>query len=273
MSEFTEGTEPVGTQGNSGNSFHGHPRPTRSIRLHRDGLELLRRFRAPPARARRPPQPQPPKRFRFPDQPEGEAGAGGIVFAVPSLSRSTFKMGAFDQFAENKEKFGVKSDFDISLYSTRVEYDEVPLYCCCRGLTPRELRRVAASMEKEMRATGSTNLHVLEERGMEVNLNDEDLYSRVGVEAAKKKDRARDRNTGEKVLSRSIMKKVEAPQNAPKTVPKTTPKTVPKSAPNAVPNIVPNVTPNVTPKSPKTGEAKMPQPKEEKKETSGAPTF
>lgn len=132
-------------------------------------------------------------------------------------------------------------------------------------------------MEKEMRATGSTNLHVLEERGVEVNLNDEDLYSRVGVEAAKKKDRARDRNTGEKVLSRSIMKKVEAPQNAPKTVPKTTPKTVPKSAPNAVPNIVPNVTPivtpNATPKSPKTGEAKMPQPKEEKKETSGAPTF
>lgn len=190
-------------------------------------------------------------------------------------------MGAFDQFAENKEKFGVKSDFDISLYSTRVEYDEVPLYCCCRGLTPRELRRVAANMEKEMRATGSTNLHVLEERGVEVNLNDEDLYSRVGVEAAKKKDRARDRNTGEKVLSRSIMKKVEAPQNAPKTVPKTTPRTVPKSAPNAVPNIVPNVTPivtpnvtpNVTPKSPKTGEAKMPQPKEEKKETSGAPTF
>ena len=36
-------------------------------------------------------------------------------------------MGAYDQFAENKEKFGVKSDFDISVYSTHVNPDEIPL--------------------------------------------------------------------------------------------------------------------------------------------------
>ena len=37
-------------------------------------------------------------------------------------------MGAYDQFAENKTKFGVQTDFDITVYSTRVNADEVPEY-------------------------------------------------------------------------------------------------------------------------------------------------
>ena len=192
-------------------------------------------------------------------------------------------MGSFDQFAENKEKFGVKSDFDISLYSSRVEYDEVPMYCRDHAVTCRELRRVAATMEKEMRSAGSTNLHVLEERGVDVNLNDEDLYSKVGVESAKKKDaRGRDRNPGEKVLSRSIMKKVETPQNVPKTVPQTAPKTTPKTVPQTAPKTTPKTTPKnapktvpcVTPKVSKTtSQPDEKKTKEEKKETSGAPTI
>ena len=43
------------------------------------------------------------------------------------MTPSTVKMGSFDQFAENKEKFGVKSDFDIALYSTHVDYKEIPM--------------------------------------------------------------------------------------------------------------------------------------------------
>ena len=37
-------------------------------------------------------------------------------------------MGAYDQFAENQTKFGVQSDFDITVYSTHVNADEGPEY-------------------------------------------------------------------------------------------------------------------------------------------------
>ena len=37
-------------------------------------------------------------------------------------------MGAYDQFAENQTKFGVQSNFDITVYSTHVNADEVPEY-------------------------------------------------------------------------------------------------------------------------------------------------
>lgn len=50
-----------------------------------------------------------------------------IELFVEFKSREYHK-GGYDQFAENKEKFGVKSDFDISLYTTDVDKDEVPLY-------------------------------------------------------------------------------------------------------------------------------------------------
>ena len=42
-----------------------------------------------------------------------------------------FRMGAYDQFAENHSKFGVQSDFDITMYSTRVNANEVPEYVFC----------------------------------------------------------------------------------------------------------------------------------------------
>lgn len=37
-------------------------------------------------------------------------------------------MGAYDQFAENQSKFGVKSDFDMTVYTTYVNSAEVPEY-------------------------------------------------------------------------------------------------------------------------------------------------
>lgn len=47
---------------------------------------------------------------------------------VEYINSREYHKGGYDQFAENKEKFGVKSDFDISLYTTDVDKDEVPLY-------------------------------------------------------------------------------------------------------------------------------------------------
>lgn len=37
-------------------------------------------------------------------------------------------MGAYDQFAENREKFGVLSEFDMTMYTTHVNVADVPLY-------------------------------------------------------------------------------------------------------------------------------------------------
>ncbi len=38
-----------------------------------------------------------------------------------------FRMGAYDQFAENQSKFGVHSEFDLTMYTTHVNSAEVPL--------------------------------------------------------------------------------------------------------------------------------------------------
>ena len=38
-------------------------------------------------------------------------------------------MGAYDQFAENRAKFGVNSDFDITMYTSHVSTEELPAYC------------------------------------------------------------------------------------------------------------------------------------------------
>lgn len=37
-------------------------------------------------------------------------------------------MGAYDQFAENREKFGVTSEFDIALYTSHVSIEDLPAY-------------------------------------------------------------------------------------------------------------------------------------------------
>ena len=55
------------------------------------------------------------------------------LFSYSPLIHRNFRMGAYDQFAENQSKFGVKSDFDMTVYTTYVNSAEVPeyglLYC------------------------------------------------------------------------------------------------------------------------------------------------
>ena len=60
-----------------------------------------------------------------------------------------------------------------------------------------------------MKMAGSTNTHILEERGVTVNIDDEELYSKVHVpEATPRRERRRSSTKEEKVLSQSIMKHV-----------------------------------------------------------------
>ena len=79
-------------------------------------------------------------------------------------------MGAYDQFAENRTKFGVSSEFDITMYTSHVNSDEVPLYELLASLTCSEIRLEAEQMEQEIKKMdGTSNLHLLEERGFEVD--------------------------------------------------------------------------------------------------------
>lgn len=54
--------------------------------------------------------------------------AGGAVSLRGPSERRNFHMGAYDQFAENREKFGVLSEFDMTMYTTHVNAADVPLY-------------------------------------------------------------------------------------------------------------------------------------------------
>ena len=121
-------------------------------------------------------------------------------------------MGAYDQFAENRTKFGVSSEFDITMYTSHVNSDEVPLYELLASLTCSEIRLEAEQMEQEIKKMdGTSNLHLLEERGFEVDAGEEEMYSKVHSYRAGKRDAHRKHPKEEKVLSRSIMRHSNRP--------------------------------------------------------------
>lgn len=83
----------------------------------------------------------------------------------------------------------------------------------------RELKQEAARMEREMKSSdGTTNVHLLEERGIDVNMDEEELYSKVHTSEYLPKRRGRPAPKEEKVLSRSIMQKVPEKKPSEKTV-------------------------------------------------------
>ena len=61
-------------------------------------------------------------------------------------------------------------------------------------------------MEREMKSSdGTTNVHLLEERGIVVDMDEEELYSKVHSSEHLPRRRGRPAPKEEKVLSRSIM--------------------------------------------------------------------
>lgn len=68
--------------------------------------------------------------------------------------------GGWDQFAVNKEKFGVESTFDEHIYTTKINKDNCVI-------SEADAARIAREIESG--AALSTNVHILEERGMEVD--------------------------------------------------------------------------------------------------------
>ena len=73
-------------------------------------------------------------------------------------------------------------------------------------------------MEREMRSSdGTTNVHLLEERGIVVDMDEEELYSKVHSSEHLPRRRGRPAPKEEKVLSRSIMMKVPDKKSSEKS--------------------------------------------------------
>ena len=64
--------------------------------------------------------------------------------------------GNWDQFEANEQQFGVRSDYDENMYTTRIDKSN-PLY----PMRLAEANRIAHEIE----ADSSTNAHMREERG------------------------------------------------------------------------------------------------------------
>lgn len=73
-----------------------------------------------------------------------------------SLESSASAGGEWDQFKANEQKFGLKSDYDENIYTTRIDRSN-PLY----AMREREAARIAREIEGDV----SSNPHVREERG------------------------------------------------------------------------------------------------------------
>ena len=76
--------------------------------------------------------------------------------------------GAWDQFKANEQLFGLKSDYDENIYTTRIDRSN-PSY--------REREAAAIRLAQDIEGTSTSNAHVREERGMideDVGLDEED---------------------------------------------------------------------------------------------------
>lgn len=77
----------------------------------------------------------------------------------------------WDQFALNEARFGVKTDYKEELYTTELDYSK-------SKISVEEANRIAAEIEKGSSTT--TNIHMLEERGIDVaDVDEEARYGAV----------------------------------------------------------------------------------------------
>ncbi|KAI5968416.1 PBP1 [Candida theae] len=112
-------------------------------------------------------------------EPEEEEGVQRLTLedeaAATTTSSTTTRNGNlhWDQFKVNEEKFGVESTYDEHLYTTRID-KSAPDY-------EQRLAR-ANQIAAEIEGQATTDRHILEERGIQVDdsgLDEEDKYSGV----------------------------------------------------------------------------------------------
>ena len=79
--------------------------------------------------------------------------------------------GEWDQFKANEQRFGIRSDYDETIYTTAIDRSN-PLY----NLRAQEAARIA----REIESSAATNSHVREERGLEDDGDEDEEEKLVG---------------------------------------------------------------------------------------------
>ena len=82
-----------------------------------------------------------------------------LIAEVPPGGGGGKGAGSWDQFKVNQNRFGVKTTFDESIYTTKLDPSR-------SRYTKEEADRLAAEIEGQV---SSSNAHLAEERGMELD--------------------------------------------------------------------------------------------------------
>lgn len=103
--------------------------------------------------------------------PEGNLSYGGIEDDLGDTNHHS--SASWDQFAANERLFGVRTDFDEEIYTTRLDRT---------GADYKAREQQAIQIAQEIQQSVSSNVHMREERGLAVDdsgLDEEDLYGAV----------------------------------------------------------------------------------------------
>jgi len=95
-----------------------------------------------------------------------DAGSG----PVGGLEEMDASHRGWDQFALNEARFGVKTDYKEELYTTELDYSK-------SKISAAEANRIAREIEQK--GAGTTNIHMMEERGVDVDIDEEARYGAV----------------------------------------------------------------------------------------------
>lgn len=103
---------------------------------------------------------------------------------LEELTQTVSNGEVWDQFAANEKLFGVKSEFDEDLYTTKVDKSH-PSY--------KQREADAARIAQEIQQSSTNNIHIAEERGfIQTDISEEAMYSGVFRPCAQKKDESSD---------------------------------------------------------------------------------
>ncbi|KAI9491513.1 hypothetical protein BDB00DRAFT_832534 [Zychaea mexicana] len=108
--------------------------------------------------------------------PEEGAGEFGALEGEEAVDTQN---GSWDQFAANEKLFGLKTDFNEELYTTRLDRS-APDY--------KDRERWAIEKANEIQRSAVNNVHVMEERGIAVDdsgMDEEDRYAGVVRDSSK----------------------------------------------------------------------------------------
>ncbi|KAI8373205.1 uncharacterized protein BYT42DRAFT_579577 [Radiomyces spectabilis] len=105
--------------------------------------------------------------------PEGHE-AGAFDALEGDLESPSQGSGSWDQFAANEKLFGLKTDFDEEIYTTKLDRS-------APDFKDREKKAMEKAAEIQKSSAATTNVHLLEERGLldDSNIDEEDRYGAV----------------------------------------------------------------------------------------------